>query len=110
MKIFVIMKKFFFVLKKFEPTYIVNFAAETHVDNSIKNPDSFINTNIVGTYTILKAYKVLKSSKYWNNFRYLNISTDEVYGSLGKNDPPFTEESKMCLIVLILRPKQVQII
>ncbi len=89
-------EKVFFCIKKFEPTYIINFAAETHVDNSIKNPDSFISTNIVGTYTILKALQSFKNSKYWNNFRYLNISTDEVYGSLGKNDPPFTEGSKMC--------------
>lgn len=65
---------------------VVNFAAESHVDNSISNPQKFIETNVFGTFQLLEA-----SKKYWNtlagddkkNFRYLQVSTDEVYGTLG---------------------------
>lgn len=75
---------------------IVNFAAESHVDNSIKAPESFIQTNIVGTYNMLNC-----ALQYWKNlsaekqkdFRFLHVSTDEVFGSLEKGDPKFTEES-----------------
>lgn len=74
-------------LKNFSPDYIVNFAAESHVDKSIDNPDTFINTNIVGTYKLLCA-----SSKYYVNlseskkkiFKFIHVSTDEVFGSLDK--------------------------
>ena len=76
-------------INKFYPDIIVNFAAESHVDRSIDNPMAFINTNIVGTATILNA-----SLSYWkninNNFRFIHISTDEVFGSLG-NKSFFTE-------------------
>lgn len=75
---------------------IVHFAAESHVDRSITGPDEFINTNIVGTHTLLKAAK-----KTWLDtatsqppaHRFHHISTDEVYGSLKPDDPPFTETS-----------------
>lgn len=75
------------ILKNNKITHIVNFAAESHVDNSIENSYNFIETNIVGTHNLL-----LASLDYWKNlpegeqkeFRYLQISTDEVYGSLGK--------------------------
>ena len=76
--------------------WVVNFAAETHVDRSIEGPDAFIRTNVVGTHELLKAsldyYTSLPDSKA-SNFRFLHISTDEVYGSLGPDDPPFVEQS-----------------
>jgi dTDP-glucose 4,6-dehydratase len=71
---------------------IVHFAAESHVDRSIQGPDAFIETNIVGTHTLLKAAK-----KIWLDMdtskphRFHHVSTDEVYGSLKPDDPPFTE-------------------
>ncbi len=75
---------------------IVNFAAESHVDNSISSPGAFIETNIVGTYNMLNCalqyWKSLNSDQQ-KEFRFLHISTDEVFGSLEKNDPKFTEES-----------------
>ncbi len=73
---------------------IVNFAAESHVDRSIHGPEDFVQTNIVGTFRLLEAARA-----YWNKleaeerkaFRFLHVSTDEVYGSLDKEDPAFTE-------------------
>ncbi|BAI93683.1 MULTISPECIES: dTDP-glucose 4,6-dehydratase [Arthrospira] len=71
---------------------IAHFAAESHVDRSILGPDAFIQTNVVGTLTLLEAFR-----HYWNhhqqpeNYRFLHVSTDEVYGSLGPDDPAFTE-------------------
>ncbi len=71
---------------------IVHFAADSHVDNSIKNPDSFINNNILGTYNLLKAArKVWVDNKIVKEHRFHHISTDEVYGSLESIDSPFTE-------------------
>ncbi len=74
------------ILKKYRPRAIINFAAETHVDRSIQAPQDFIQTNVVGTFQMLR-----QAHAYWteiegadkNHFRFLNISTDEVYGSLG---------------------------
>ena len=85
------------VLKKFKPDYIVNFAAESHVDRSIENPMSFIKTNVEGITNLL-----LCSMNYFdglntllqNKFKFLHISTDEVYGSLDLNDAPFKESDK----------------
>ena len=70
---------------------IVHFAAESHVDRSIHGPDEFINTNIVGTHTLLKAAKKIWLDPNTNPHRFHHISTDEVYGTLGPDDPPFTE-------------------
>lgn len=79
-----------------KPDYILNFAAESHVDRSIDSPDDFINTNIFGTYSLLNEalfyYNNLKGSKK-DNFRFIHISTDEVYGSLDFNEESFDEES-----------------
>lgn len=75
---------------------IVHFAAESHVDRSIVNPDDFIRTNIVGTYSLLEAArKVWLKESYRNakNCRFHHISTDEVYGSLQKSSVPFTENT-----------------
>ena len=74
---------------------IVHFAAESHVDRSITGPDAFIQTNVVGTHVLLKAAKRawLDNKSWQGNCRFHHVSTDEVYGSLGPDDPPFTEET-----------------
>jgi dTDP-glucose 4,6-dehydratase len=82
------------LLQKHRPRAVVHFAAESHVDRSIISPDAFLRTNIQGTFVLLD-----QSKKYWSNlsdtdrakFRFLHVSTDEVYGSLGKDDPAFCE-------------------
>jgi dTDP-glucose 4,6-dehydratase len=84
------------LLESYQPDAIVNFAAETHVDRSIDESEPFIKTNIVGTFLLLEETRI-----YWRNlsshdrehFRFVHISTDEVFGSLGLSDPPFTETS-----------------
>ena len=76
------------------PRAVLHFAAESHVDRSIHGPADFVETNVVGTFTLLEAMRA-----YWSalsgeeraGFRFLHVSTDEVYGSLGPNDPPFSE-------------------
>ena len=82
------------LLKKYKPKAVINFAAESHVDRSIHGPESFIKTNIVGTFNLLESvrdfYEKLNDSQR-NNFRFLHVSTDEVYGTLDQTDPPFTE-------------------
>jgi dTDP-glucose 4,6-dehydratase len=82
------------LLQTHRPRAIVNFAAESHVDRSIHGPEDFIQTNVVGTFHLLE-----ETRAYWQElavdekaaFRFLHVSTDEVYGSLGPNDPAFTE-------------------
>ena len=82
------------LLAEHQPRAIVHFAAESHVDRSIHGPEDFIQTNVVGTLRLLEAARA-----YWNGlqgdaksgFRFLHVSTDEVYGSLEKTDPAFTE-------------------
>ena len=82
------------IINEFKPNKIVHFAAESHVDKSIQNPDNFINTNIIGTYNILQvALDFFKSSHVTDNFCFHHISTDEVYGSLKINEAAFTEET-----------------
>lgn len=80
--------------ERFRPTAIVHFAAESHVDRSIRGPADFIQTNINGTFALLE-----ETRAYWSalqeadrsNFRFLHVSTDEVYGSLGPQDQQFSE-------------------
>jgi dTDP-glucose 4,6-dehydratase len=82
------------LLADVRPTAIVNFAAESHVDRSIHGADEFIATNVVGTFQLLeatRAYFRTLSSAEKAAFRFLHVSTDEVYGSLGFDDPPFSE-------------------
>ena len=82
------------LLAEHQPRAIVHFAAESHVDRSIHGPEDFIQTNVVGTLRLLEAARA-----YWSGlegerktgFRFLHVSTDEVYGSLEKDDPAFTE-------------------
>ncbi|MBX9834579.1 MAG: GDP-mannose 4,6-dehydratase, partial [Burkholderiaceae bacterium] len=82
------------LLQQRQPRAIVHFAAESHVDRSILGPGEFIQTNINGTFSLLEAARA-----YWSAlpeaekvaFRFLHVSTDEVYGTLGPDDAPFTE-------------------
>jgi len=82
------------LLREHRPWFIVHFAAESHVDRSIVDPGAFIRTNVQGTFTLLEQAKL-----YWleldeagrQAFRFLHVSTDEVYGSLGPEDPAFCE-------------------
>ena len=84
----------FETLNNFKPNVIINLAAETHVDRSIDDPESFVLSNIFGTFSILQA-----SLKYWQSikdldkeiFRFHHVSTDEVFGDLKKNEAPFSE-------------------
>ena len=82
------------LLDEHRPRAVLHFAAESHVDRSIHGPEDFIQTNIVGTFRLLEAVRA-----YWSAlpgadktaFRFLHVSTDEVYGTLSKDDPPFAE-------------------
>ena len=82
------------LLNNFRPDAVVNFAAETHVDRSIDDPDAFVRTNVMGTNVLLRCVK-----DWWNTlddehkgrFRFHHISTDEVFGTLSMTDPAFTE-------------------
>jgi dTDP-glucose 4,6-dehydratase len=82
------------LLARYAPRAIVNFAAESHVDRSIHGPEDFIQTNILGSFRLLEAARA-----YWNglqqksDFRFLHVSTDEVFGTLGADDPAFNEET-----------------
>jgi dTDP-glucose 4,6-dehydratase len=82
------------LLETYRPSAIVHFAAESHVDRSIRGPEDFIRTNVDGTFALLE-----ETRAYWSalpeaerkDFRFLHVSTDEVYGSLGPADPPSSE-------------------
>lgn len=82
------------LLTQHQPRAVINFAAESHVDRSIHGPADFIQTNIVGTFNLLESVR-----EYWSAlpadkktaFRFLHVSTDEIYGSLEKTDPAFSE-------------------
>jgi dTDP-glucose 4,6-dehydratase len=89
-------KKILKLLNEFQPDILIHLAAESHVDRSIDGPSEFIQTNIIGTFNLLE-----QSKNYWlslkgekkQNFRFLHVSTDEVYGDLEKSDEFFTEKS-----------------
>ncbi len=84
------------LLEKYQPSAMVHFAAESHVDRSIHGPEDFVQTNVVGTFRLLEA-----ATEYFSKlpagerevFRFLHVSTDEVYGSLEPGDPAFSESS-----------------
>lgn len=84
------------LLIEHQPRALLHFAAESHVDRSILGPEAFVETNVRGTFVLLEAARA-----YWTQlsgppraeFRFLHVSTDEVYGSLGADDPPFREET-----------------
>ncbi|SMG01321.1 dTDP-glucose 4,6-dehydratase [Burkholderia singularis] len=85
------------LLSQYKPRAIVHFAAESHVDRSIHGPAAFVQTNVVGTFTLLEAAR-----RYWSSlgndakaeFRFLHVSTDEVFGSLSPTDPQFSETTR----------------
>lgn len=85
------------LLREHRPRAVINFAAESHVDRSIHGPEAFVQTNVVGTFHLLESVRA-----YWSSlpesekaaFRFLHVSTDEVYGSLGKGDPAFRETNR----------------
>ncbi|ACC75748.1 dTDP-glucose 4,6-dehydratase [Paraburkholderia phymatum] len=85
-----------YLLDQYQPRAILHFAAESHVDRSIHGPGEFMHTNVVGTFTLLEA-----AHRYWqalpsaarDEFRFLHVSTDEVFGSLSMHAPPFSERS-----------------
>ena len=77
----------------FKPQCVMHLAAESHVDNSIKNPDEFIKTNIIGTFNMLNCSLEYINEFQLKNFRFHHISTDEVFGDLEKDDPKFTEST-----------------
>jgi dTDP-glucose 4,6-dehydratase len=85
------------LLAEHRPRAVINFAAESHVDRSIHGPGEFIQTNIIGTFHLLESVRA-----HWNglegeakkHFRFLHVSTDEVYGSLKKDDPAFSETNR----------------
>ncbi|KWT82678.1 MULTISPECIES: dTDP-glucose 4,6-dehydratase [unclassified Variovorax] len=85
------------LLAEHQPRAVLNFAAESHVDRSIHGPEDFVQTNVLGTFRLLESVR-----GYWSAlpaeqkaaFRFLHVSTDEVYGSLSSSDPAFTEEHK----------------
>ncbi len=82
------------LLIKFSINIIINFAAESHVDRSISNPSQFIHTNILGTYVLLDTFKnYWKSNGSNDNWRFIQISTDEVFGSLGFDEKSFDEHT-----------------
>ncbi|MBE9181917.1 dTDP-glucose 4,6-dehydratase [Oculatella sp. LEGE 06141] len=84
------------LLERYQPSAVINFAAESHVDRSILNPQDFIQTNVLGAFQLLEA-----SKQYWErlsaqqreSFRFLHVSTDEVYGSLSPTDSAFREDT-----------------
>ncbi|MHB9021049.1 MAG: dTDP-glucose 4,6-dehydratase [Halothiobacillus sp.] len=85
------------LLQQYRPRAVLNFAAESHVDRSILGPGTFIQTNVLGTFNLLEAVRA-----YWqgldsaeqNAFRFLHVSTDEVYGSLARDEPAFRETNR----------------
>ncbi len=82
------------LLQQHRPRAVVHFAAESHVDRSIHGPGEFVQTNVVGTFSLLeetRAYWSALDAEARKNFRFLHVSTDEVYGSLGMDDPAFSE-------------------
>lgn len=89
-----LMKKVFF---EYRPDIVMHLAAESHVDRSIKGPSDFIRTNLIGTFSLLEAarcyYESLRGQAR-EDFRFHHISTDEVFGALEQNDPPFNEETR----------------
>ena len=83
-------------IKKNQFDAIINFAAETHVDKSIHSDIGFLSTNVNGTHNLISICRILiDDNSLPNHFKFIQISTDEVYGSLNKSDNPFTEESNL---------------
>ena len=87
------------IFNQYSPRCVFNFAAESHVDRSIVDPSEFIQTNILGTYNLLSCVKDFwenSATKMQKDFRFLHVSTDEVFGALELGDPAFTEKNQFC--------------
>ena len=80
------------IFEREQPVVLINFAAESHVDRSIDGPDKFIETNVVGTMVLLEETRRFLDNGGNDDFRFIHVSTDEVYGSLGQNGK-FTEQT-----------------
>ena len=81
------------IISNFKPNFIIHFAAESHVDNSINTPSTFLKSNIFGTFSLLEA---IRTKKLINFKKFIHISTDEVYGDLGNKNSFFRENSQIC--------------
>jgi dTDP-glucose 4,6-dehydratase len=79
------------LLARHRPRAVVHFAAESHVDRSITGPAAFVQTNVVGTFALLEEFRLYWEKESKPDLRFLHVSTDEVYGSLGPNDSAFSE-------------------
>jgi dTDP-glucose 4,6-dehydratase len=87
------------LFERYKPSAVIHFAAESHVDRSIHGPADFVQTNINGTFSLLeetRAYWSALEAEDKQRFRFVHVSTDEVYGSLNASDPAFTEDHKYC--------------
>ena len=82
------------LLKEHRPDALIHFAAESHVDRSIHGPADFLHTNVQGTFTLLECARAHAQERGADGFRYLQVSTDEVYGSLQPDADPFTEQHR----------------
>ena len=101
------------IFSDYKPLNVINFAAETHVDTSISSPRKFIKSNIEGTFNLLEnALHFWKSCENQEklNFKFLQVSTDEVFGSLSKIEPSLMKQVNIILITHIQQVKQAQII
>ena len=97
------------LLRKHRPRAVVHFAAESHVDRSILGPEAFLRTNIDGTFTLLRAAREFYDSltgEERERFRFLHVSTDEVYGTLTPEDPAFHEDDAVCAEQLRMRRRR----
>jgi dTDP-glucose 4,6-dehydratase len=81
------------VFRDFRVSKVVHFAAESHVDRSIKDPEAFVQTNVIGTYRLLEAARQAWAKNPHESHRFHHVSTDEVYGSLSASDPAFSEKT-----------------
>jgi len=81
----------------YKPSHLIHLAAESHVDQSIESPVNFIQSNIIGTFNLLESVRhhLNENPERKSTFRFLHVSTDEVFGELGVNDPPFNESSQI---------------
>ena len=81
------------LLARYRPSVVFNLAAETHVDRSVDDPGAFVDANVVGTARLLDAVRHYLANGAEGGVRYIQVSTDEVFGALGQDDPPFTDDS-----------------
>ena len=100
-----------YLCREYQPQFVVNFAAESHVDRSILDPEAFVRTNVLGTTVLLRAVKewydsLDKESALYKEFRFLHVSTDEVFGALKPGEKAFTEKTAFALTARIQQVKR----